>query len=189
MICVQWGNSLFLSVFIQQGSERVPGTLVLLSLWSDTDDSLFWHSSGVARFLSSIHALVCRVDKAAQVSLHQHRHLTALRFTPHGRLLRSRVIGLLTQTMRVNKTQRCFGLWEMSFLQCLHRDVGLWRAGNGVFNIDLWLYTDTELLFWSHYRVSDTLKKFSEAHFEILTAVTTLQKMFFKNVSLEQYFW
>lgn len=114
--CVQWGNSLFFCVFIQQGSERVPGMLVLLSLRSDTDDSLFWHSSRVARFLSSIHALVCLVDKASQVSLHQHHHLTAQHFTPHGRLSRSQVMSLLTQTMWVNKTQRCFGLWEMSFL-------------------------------------------------------------------------
>ncbi len=86
------------------------------SLCGVTLTTLFWHSSGVARFLSSIHAPVCRVDKASQVSLHQHRHLTVSRFTPHRRLLRSRVIGLLTQTMRVNKTQRCFGLWEMCFL-------------------------------------------------------------------------
>ncbi|CAM4614565.1 unnamed protein product [Leuciscus chuanchicus] len=43
----------------------------------------------VARFLSSIHALVCLVDKASQVSLHQHHHLTAQHFTPHGRLSRS----------------------------------------------------------------------------------------------------
>ncbi len=86
------------------------------SLCGVTLTTLFWHSSGVARFLSSIHAPVCRVDKASQVSLDQHRHLTVSRFTPHRRLLRSRVIGLLTQTMRVNKTQRCFRLWEIYFL-------------------------------------------------------------------------
>ncbi len=57
MICAQWGNSLFRSVFIQQGFERVPGTLVLLSLWSDTDDSLltlFWGGP-----LPLIHSCTC----------------------------------------------------------------------------------------------------------------------------------